>query len=142
MYIYQISFFSLVLGPAQDHILHLITGRGTISEYTRTGIFEVITEAIVDPITSVEEIEDSTRGANIIEVVMEITGLIGKTTAKHIALEEDVLVLGHQRGGLPLRDPEVILETLTNHHPIVQEGLHHLGHLLITAELSPPNVGR
>lgn len=73
---------------------------------------------------------------------MEITGLIGKTIAKHTALEGGVHVLGHQRGDLPLQDPEVILETLTNLHLIVQEGLHHLGHLLIIAEPSPPNVGR
>lgn len=72
---------------------------------------------------------------------MEITGPTGKTTAKHTALEGGVHVLGHQRGGLHLQDLEVTLEILTNHHLIGQEGLHHLGHLLITAELSPPNVG-
>lgn len=133
-------FFFSVLGPVRDHILHLTTGRETIHGCTRIGISEGITEGIGGPITSVEETEDSTRGASIIEAAMEITGPTGKITAKLIALVGAVHDHGHPREGLHHRGLEAILEILTSLHLIGQGGRLHLGPPLITAEGNPPSV--
>lgn len=132
----------LVLGPVQDHTLHPTTGIGTTQECTRTEISEGITEDIGGLIISVDEIEGSIHGASITEVVMEIIGPIGKTTAKPIALVGAALVLGHPRDDLHPQGLEAILEILTNLHLIDQGGLRHLGPPLIIAEQSPPSAGR
>lgn len=129
-----------VLGPVQDHILHLITEKGTIQESIRIGISEVITEDTGDRITSVAEIEGSIRGASITEEDMGITGQTGKTIARHIALAEGGPALVHPREGLLHQDPEVILEILISHLLIGQGGLPLPGLPQITAELSLPSV--
>lgn len=138
---FKILFFSLsVLGLVQDHILHLITEKGTIQESIRTVISEVITEDTGDRIISVAEIEGFIHGASTTEEDMAITGLTGKITAKHIALVEGGHAPVHPRGGLLHQGPEVILEIPISHHLIGQGGLPLLGLPQITAELSLPSV--
>lgn len=129
-----------VLGPVQGHILHLITGKGTIQESIRTGISEVITEDTGDHIISEAEIEGSIRGANITEEDMGTTDLTGKTTAKRIALVGGGHAPVHPREGLLPQGLEVILEILISHHLIGRGGLPLLGLPPTIAELSLPSV--
>lgn len=130
----------LVLGLVQDHILHLITEKGTIQESIRTVISEVITEDTGDRIIFVAETEGFIHGASITEEDMAITGLTGKITAKRIALVEGGHALVHPRGGLLHQGPEVILEIPISHLLIGQGGLPLLGLPQIIAELSLPSV--
>lgn len=130
-----------VLGPVQDHILHLTTEKGTTQEFIRAGISEVTIEGTEDHIISVGGTEDFIHGASITEEAMEITDQIGKIIAKPTALVEGVPALDHQREGLHHQDQEAILEILISHLLIGQGGLHLPGLPRTTAELSLPSVG-
>lgn len=130
----------LVLGPVQDHILHLITEKGTIRESIRTGISEVIIEDTGDRIIFVAEIEGFIHGASITEEDMGITDQTGKIIAKRIALVEGGHALVRPREGLLHQGLEVILEILISHLLIGQGGLPLPGLPQIIAELSLPSV--
>lgn len=126
-------FFFSVLGPVQDRILHLITGKGTIQESIRAGISEVIIEATGDHIIFEAEIEGFIPGASIIEEDMGITGQTGKTTAKRIALVEGGHALVPPREGLLHPGLEVVLGILISHLLIGRGGLPLPGLPQITA---------